>query len=167
MMLSVCTGATILGLFAGLAAYAGYSFPVAMSASGPRLPADTGALARDLGASGGLAAGVLWCAFMIRRARRVGRTNLIKVAARRGMLAGLAATLLLHAGLMAHIALFSEVSLDGCLPVVGLVCGLVSGLVLGYVGGLMCSAPLEPLSPAPSAGPAEPSATRPGKEACE
>ncbi len=81
-----------------------------------------------LGAAGGLGVGYAWCALMLSRSQRSGRTHVVRAGTLWGIAAGIVSTLLLH------------LPLNGGLLVIGLLCGIPAGAILGAICGAILQA---------------------------
>ena len=100
------------------------------------------------GAGAGLIAAAIWCRSMFRAVARGARERLMGRGARLGLLVGVLATVLLHAGLIvASLAckLVDVADIPFALAI-GLLFGLVAGLILGAVCGSMCQGLAKPLA---------------------
>jgi hypothetical protein len=84
-----------------------------------------------LGGGSGLAAGIFWCRILRRTVERDGEGRMVGPGAGYGLLAGLASTVVLHAGL--SIGSLNPTGLQ-FLPI-GFACALAVGAPLGAIGG--------------------------------
>lgn len=85
------------------------------------------------GLGAGLLAGVVWCQMMFRRVRRGQTKQLISSGSWLGVVVGILATVLLHAGLMVASARPDFFNL-----IVGLIFGIPAGAILGVICGAIC-----------------------------
>jgi hypothetical protein len=140
----VCLASTGIGFVASAFAGLGYGLNYRYNPAQGELPVDPvlSMLALYLGTTASLFAGVFWCFFMHRRLCQQGAGNLLAGGITYGLKAGVAATLVLHGGLILNILLHAPGRLDLNALVfvgIGLVCGVVAGLILGAVGGYLVS----------------------------
>lgn len=148
----VCVASTVIGLLAGTLAALDY---VVFYQSGLGVVL----LGTLSGAGASLVVGIAWCSYMRRQLGQGGPRGLTRRGLVAGILAGIAATLVLHGILLVSIVLLTRPDLDiGVLFLVefGLLCGVVAGLILGAVGGYLvscCGSVAEPTLP-PSTPPA-------------
>lgn len=134
----ICLASTGIGFVASAFAGLGYGLDYRYNwGSGDADPV-LSMLALYLGTTGSFFAGVFWCFFMHRRLCQQSAGNLPAGGITYGLKAGVAATLVLHGGLILNILLHAPGRLDLNVLVfvgIGLVCGVVAGLILGAVGG--------------------------------
>lgn len=154
-VLAVCIASVALGTFFGGCAGAAYSLPVAESHHYDHLVPVVWAVGLGVGGVGGLVVAAAWCASLTSRARRLG-SGLLKHGTLRGILAGVACTLLVHIPLILIVP--RNHGMGAVAFPVGLLIGAATGAILGAIGGKLMQRMADAGSPADEA-PRAPSAS--------